>query len=394
MDSPDHVYGVLSRIIHIPLHQYARYWEKFQNLAANRAVDKLALADITAKFREDVGREGGRSAVELERNLRSRIQTFHTEVFNRTHEETTKRWTYEQNVKRPYFHVTPLDEDELENWRKYLDFEEIEGDYTRAKFLYERCVVTCAKYDEFWYRYARWTMAQAEKPIIVRHEEVRNIFRRASCTYSDISSPGIRLHYAKFEESLGKADVAIDIHEAILMKLNGHLETIISLVNTYRRQYGVDSAISVLTSYINNQSFTSSVKGSLVAEHARLTWKVKGNADEARAIFKGYEKYCLDSQAFWQSWLSFEESQSISEKDEPKRYTRIKSVYEDIRSKSVLPPDMVKALSSYYLTYLEERGGKEAMAEWTAIDKDINGPVSIAMKANGKGMLENGHNIA
>ncbi|KAK4499963.1 hypothetical protein PRZ48_008149 [Zasmidium cellare] len=400
IESPDHIFAVLGRIIHIPLHQYARYWEKYQVMAKTRPVDQLAPVEIIAKFRDEIAQDSDqkqKNPGELERDLRTRIQTYHGDLFKQTQNETTARWTYEQNVKRPYFHVTPLDEEELDNWRKYLDFEELEGDYTRTKFLYERCVVSCAKYDEFWYRYARWTLAQTEKEEEVRQEEVRNIYRRASCTYSLISSPGIRLQYAKFEESLGKADVAIDIHEAILMKLSGHLETIISLVNTYRRQHGVESAIGVLTGYISNQSFTSSVKGSLVAELARLTWKVNGDADGARAIFTTYEQHCIDSQAFWQSLLFFERDQPTSEKDEPKRYARMKSVYDGIRTKSALPSETIKILSSYYLAYLEERGGKEAMEEWTTIDKDINGPISTAMKASSKGQgaqLENGHAIA
>ncbi|KAF2168948.1 hypothetical protein M409DRAFT_65287 [Zasmidium cellare ATCC 36951] len=407
LESPDHVFAVLGRVIHIPLHQYARYWEKYQILAKTRPVDQLAPAEIIAKFREDAVGEGGqkqKNPAELERDLRTRIQNYHADLFKQTQTETTNRWTYEQNVKRPYFHVTPLDEEELDNWRKYLDFEELEGDYTRTKFLYERCMVSCAKYDEFWYRYARWTMAEAgkheldvEKRKMIRNEEVRNIYRRASCTYSLISSPAIRLQYAKFEESVGKADVAIDIHEAILMKLSGHLETIISLVNTYRRQYGADPAIGVLTGYINSQSFTSAVKGSLVAELARLQWKVKGDAVAARATFTKYEQHCLDSQAFWQSWLFFERDQPGSEQDEPARYASIKMVYETIRNKSALPSDAIKILSSYYLGYLEDRGDSKAMEGWTDIDKDINGPVSIAMKANAKGQitqLENGHAIA
>lgn len=399
LESKDHVFAILGRIIHIPLHQYARYFEKYRNMAAQRPIEQLAPNDIVDRIRNDAARESGqkqKAPAEMERDLRARIDAYHMEIFNRTQTETTKRWTYEQGIKRPYYHVTELDDEQLVNWRKYLDFEEMEGEYIRTKFLYERCLVTCANYDEFWYRYARWTMAQIEKPMVVRNEEVRNIYRRASCTYIPITSPDIRLQYAKFEECLGCADIAIDIHEAILTKMVGHLETIIALVNAYRRQYGVDSAVQVLTDYIN-QAFPSAVKGSLVAELARLTWKVKGNADGAREIFKTFEPQCLDSRAYWQGRLFFERDQPTSDAEEPKRYIYIKSAYEDIRSKASLPPDTIKDLSSYYLAYLEERSGKEAMAEWTAIDKDINGPFSVVMKAGGKdpsALLENGHATA
>lgn len=62
--------------------------------------------------------------------------------------DTTKRWVYESEIKRPYFHVTELEEAQLVNWRRYLDYEEIEGNPQRIQFLYERCVVACVLFLE------------------------------------------------------------------------------------------------------------------------------------------------------------------------------------------------------------------------------------------------------
>lgn len=152
-----------------------------------------------------------RGELEIEREIRVRIDNFHLEIFSRTQTETTKRWTYESEIKRPYFHVNELDEPQLVNWRKYLDFEEVEGDFNRISFLYERCLVTCAFYDEFWYRYARWMSAQEGK-----EEEVRNVYQRASMTFVPMTRTGVRLQYAHFEESQGRVDMSRAIHEAVL----------------------------------------------------------------------------------------------------------------------------------------------------------------------------------
>ena len=43
-----------------------------------------------------------------------------------------KRLGFEQRIKRPYFHVKPLDPSQLSNWRAYLDFEEQQGDKVNA----------------------------------------------------------------------------------------------------------------------------------------------------------------------------------------------------------------------------------------------------------------------
>ncbi|XP_050231299.1 pre-mRNA-processing factor 39-2 isoform X2 [Mercurialis annua] len=60
---------------------------------------------------------------------------------------------FETHIKRPYFHVKPLDANQLENWHHYLDFAELNGDFDWAVQLYERCLIPCANYPEFWMRY-------------------------------------------------------------------------------------------------------------------------------------------------------------------------------------------------------------------------------------------------
>lgn len=67
-------------------------------------------------------------------------------VYAMTAEATNKRWPFEAEIKRPYFHVKPLDTAQLVNWRRYLDFEETEGDVNRIRLLYERCLVPCVIY--------------------------------------------------------------------------------------------------------------------------------------------------------------------------------------------------------------------------------------------------------
>ncbi|CAK3846748.1 dead box ATP-dependent rna helicase [Lecanosticta acicola] len=381
LESPDRIFGILARIIHIPLHQYARYFESYRTMAAKRQVEELAPPEILAGFREEIE---SKPAADQERELRSRLDTYHMEIFNNTQSMTTDRWTYEQEVKRPYYHVTDLDEAQLTNWRKYLDFEEGQGDYTRTKFLYERCLVTCANYEEFWYRYARWTLGQTDRPEIVRNEEARNIYRRAACIYVYISHPEIRLWYARFEESLGRADIAIAIHDAILRHLPGHLDTIISLVNTHRRQDGIDTALNIIRAYINSPDFNSSVKGALVAEEARLVWKIKGDPEAARQIFANSKQQFLDCKKFWVDYLEFERNQPTSEKEENARYQRMKAVLQEIRFKTRLQPATIADLSATYMMYLEERGDKDAMIEWIELDRQINGPYSVTGKVDGE----------
>jgi pre-mRNA-processing factor 39 len=366
------------------MHQYARYFERYRQLAQTRPVAELAPPNVLSQFRADLDAAAGivapgaKADAEIERDLRLRLDGYHLEIFSKTQTETTKRWTYESEIKRPYFHVTELDEGQLANWRKYLDFEEAEGSYARIQFLYERCLVTCAHYDEFWQRYARWMSAQPGK-----EEDVRNIYQRASYLYVPIANPATRLQYAYFEEMCGRVSVAKEIHEAILINIPNHVETIVSLANTCRRHGGLDAAIEVYKSQLDSPQCEMSTKAALVAEWARLLWKIKGSTEEARQVFQKNQQYYLDSQAFWHSYLTFELDQPTSAATESAQYERIKQVVEDIRSKSALSSDVARDLVQIYMVYLLERGTQDAAKEYMTLDREVHGPASVSKAKTG-----------
>lgn len=381
VEAQDKIFAILGRIIHIPMHQYARYFERYRQLAQNRPLAELAPAETMAQFRSELEAAsshvppGAKAEAEIERDLRLRVDNYHLELFSKTQTETTKRWTYESEIKRPYFHVTELDEGQLTNWKKYLDFEESDGSYSRIQFLYERCLVTCAHYDEFWLRYARWMAAQSGK-----EEEARIIYQRASCLYVPIANPTVRLHYAYFEELSGRTEVAKDIHSAILMNLPSHSETIISLANLSRRHGGLEAAIEVYKTQLDSPEVHMATKAALVAEWARLLWKIKGAADDARQVFQENQQYYLDSRPFWTSYLMFEIEQPTSAATESVQYDRIKQVISDVRSKNTLLPDTVKELVQIYMAYLLERGpnAKDTAKEYMTLDREVHGPPSVS----------------
>lgn len=339
-------------------------------------------ADTLAKFQAEVAAEaaayggGPRPELEVERDVRAKIDAMYYEVFTQTQAEVSKRWTYEAENKRPYFHVTELEASQLNNWRKYLDFEEAEGDFSRIVALYERCLVTCAFYDEFWFRYARW---MAEQP--GKEEEVRNIYIRASTLYVPISRPGIRMQWAYFEESCGRIDVALDIHAAILLKLPDCVEVIVSWANLQRRQNGVDAAIQVLKDHIEAPTVDLFTKAALVAEWAILLWKGKNSAEEARAVFHKNVQWYADSRIFWDKWFQFELEQDGKDKDgEPGagQAELVKHVFDEFRSRSRLPAPVKRELAQLYMNFLVQRGGKDAMKEFLTVDRQMFGSVNHA----------------
>ncbi|KAL2271162.1 hypothetical protein VTJ83DRAFT_533 [Remersonia thermophila] len=377
-EAQDRIFAILNRVIHIPMHQYARYFERFRQMAHTQPLAELVPADELAQYRSAVELEAAQFAMpktepEIERDIRVKIDAAFYVIFQRTQEETSKRWTYEAEIKRPYFHVTELEHQQLANWRKYLDFEEAEGDYQRIVCLYERCLVTCALYEEFWLRYARWMSAQEGK-----EEEVRNIYQRAATLFVPVSRPGIRLQYAYFEEMCGRIDVARDIHAAILMKLPDCVEAIVSWANLQRRQSGLDAAIEVYKEQIDSPAVDLFTKAALVVEWAFLLWKFKGSPEEARAAFAKNVEWYADSRHFWQKYLEFELEQPTSAEVEAQHFARIRNLFTDLRAKSRLSPGVKQEIGKVYMTYLQQRGGKQAMKEFLLIDRELFGPQSVS----------------
>ena len=46
--------------------------------------------------------------------------------------------------------MKPLEKSQLKNWREYIDYEIRHGDRRRIIFLFERCMISCALYEDMW----------------------------------------------------------------------------------------------------------------------------------------------------------------------------------------------------------------------------------------------------
>ncbi|KEY67528.1 hypothetical protein S7711_02447 [Stachybotrys chartarum IBT 7711] len=390
-EAHDRIFALLERIIRIPMHQYTRYFERLRTLALSRPLSEVVSPETLARFRLEVQNEAAaasgpqRSELEIERDIRTKIDGLYIDVYGVTNAEVQKRWLYESEVKRPYFHVTELESAQIANWHKYLDFEESEGEYARIVALYERCMVSCALYDEFWFRYVRWMDAQPGKD-----EETRHIYMRAAILVP-ISRPGIRLQWALFEESRGRVEIAADIHAAILLKLPDCVEVIVSWANLRRRQNGVDAAIQVYRDHIDAPTVDLYTKAALVGEWAHLVWKFQGSVDEARGLFLKNVQWYADSRAFWDKWFQFELDQPVTTDTAADHATRVKHVFDEFISRTRLSTETKREVAQLYLKYLIQNGGKEAMKTFLQVDRGIFGPPSVATMAKvGSAAKENG----
>jgi pre-mRNA-processing factor 39 len=102
--------------------------------------------------------------------------------------------------------------------------------------------------------------------------------------------------------------------------------------------------------------------------------------DEARQVFTDKHERFPDSREFWLKYLQFEVAQPSSDQEEA--HKRIKAVHESMRTNGRFSTQVSRELSSYYMDYLLNRGGKDAAEEYMQLDREVNGYVSSAQSAS------------
>ncbi|KAI9358871.1 hypothetical protein DFJ73DRAFT_656655, partial [Zopfochytrium polystomum] len=287
---PERVIAILERIIRIPLHQYSRYFEKYSQLSVTRPVTELLpleeIDQLQSEIRHDKATNGAEAPAgttndsDIEAELRQRIHSIKSAIYLQTQDAVHKRWVFESEIKRPYFHIKPLDEGQLQNWRKYLDFEETadESDLTRVYILYERCLVACALYEEFWLRYVKFLVSKGDS------EGARNAFIRASSIFLPPGRTEIRLAYAAFEEQHGRVAEAKELYVKQLESVAGHAETIYKYAHFLRRHSGYEAGLEFLNKSVA-EATDEKLAGFLAATKAKYIYQTKADVDGARAVY-------------------------------------------------------------------------------------------------------------
>ncbi|CAH8525480.1 unnamed protein product [Dicrocoelium dendriticum] len=251
------VVDIYTRLLQIPTQLYFQNWDSFNKLIEdNRPEDILSLCEF-ARFHAQVSLAAAKSlsfeqrsddlgddleppivgvtkpAVEITDATRNSIRELliasREQIYQTTYTQIMKRWYFEEKIRRPYFHVKPLEEVQLTNWAEYLSFEENEAAVIcsavmedakaskpeiteeeldailssselvrlakrRVIILYERCLIPCALYENFWIRYARY-LEITERNI----PAAREVWRRA-CTIHLKYKPTIHWHWGCFED--------------------------------------------------------------------------------------------------------------------------------------------------------------------------------------------------
>lgn len=366
LEQHDRVFAILMRLIHLPLYSYANYFERFRQQSLARPLQDRVPADVFEQWRRELEHHAksiGQPAESMDEVLQQRTEFYINERYGEISSAVQERWKFEENIKQPFFHVTDVAEPELANWRKYLVFEEQQGDFERIVTLYERCLVTTAQYEEFWLRYVRWMRGQSNES-----EAVRHILMRASSAFVPVALPAVRLQWALYEEASGRFEIAEDIYSEFLKNSPGHLEVIRAWANAVRRQKGIDDAAGMIREQLRVTELEQETKALMLAELARI-YSARSVA-EGRQVFEDSKNRNMDVKEFWAEYLLYEIKHTKLEsdtKDSPAR-----GVCNEITRTSHLDEQSKNQLVNMYMEHLLESSDSKAATEWLAIDSTAN----------------------
>uniref|UniRef100_A0A8C6WRA0 Pre-mRNA-processing factor 39 n=1 Tax=Neogobius melanostomus TaxID=47308 RepID=A0A8C6WRA0_9GOBI len=259
------VTAIYDRLLGIPTQLYSQHFQKFKEHVRNNHPKHFLSEEEFVQLRVELSKaslssmvgEDGDSAVPPEElppgtddlpdpakrvteieNMRHKVIEVRQEIFNHNEHEVSKRWAFEEAIKRPYFHVKALEKTQLQNWKEYLDFEIENGTPERAVVLFERCLIACALYEEFWIKYAKYLESYST-------DGVRHIYKKA-CTVHLPRKPTIHLLWAAFEEQQGQEDEARGILKSLEEIVPGLAMVRLRRVNLERRHGCTEEAETLL----------------------------------------------------------------------------------------------------------------------------------------------------
>ena len=297
------VYQLYQRILTTPTNGINKNFENFKTwLNDKNPKDLLETTEFLSLRKEALGKvsedaaaedesaaapgendEGDLLSAEETKTMRELILARLKNNMKKTEERIALRAKYEEGIKRPYFHVKPLERGQLKNWNDYLEvmtkeMSKEEGDITEVEILYERALIACALYEEFWLNYVVWwTQREGDNS-----EKIREIYRRA-CSYHLQEKVDIHIQWAAFEEKLGNYQGAAEVLENIEKTHPQMITLVMARINLERRR-GNHEKLSELYENIIKNSTSKATASELSIKFARYLRLVVGNVAKASQV--------------------------------------------------------------------------------------------------------------
>ncbi|KAF3436089.1 hypothetical protein FNV43_RR23181 [Rhamnella rubrinervis] len=368
---------IYTRILENPNQQLDRYFNSFKELAGNQRfpLSEVRTAEEAAAVTGASSEAGGQvnegevrpdavdqspkpvsagltEAEELEKYIAIR-----EEMYKKAKEFDSKIIGFETAIRRPYFHVRPLSLAELENWHNYLDFMEREGDLNKVVKLYERCLIACANYPEYWIRYVMCMEASGSLDL------ANNALARATQVFVK-RQPEIHLFSARFKEQNDDIPGARAAYQLVHSEISpGLLEAIIKHANMEHRLGNLEDSFSLYEQAIAIEKGKehSQTLPMLFAQYSRFVYLVSGNAEKAREIIVEALEHVQLSKPLLEALIHFESIQSLPKQIDYLDSLVVKFIEPSSENPNVASIEEREELSSIFLEFANLFGGVESI---------------------------------
>ncbi|KAF3583970.1 hypothetical protein F2Q69_00025782 [Brassica cretica] len=319
---------IYTKILENPIQNLDRYFANFKELAETRPLSELRSAEESAAVaaasdasKASPSESDGKADEEKSQADGSSEQSPKLKTAGSTDPEELKKYIaireamyikakefeskiigFEMAIRRPYFHVRPLNAAELENWHNYLDFIEKDGDFNKVVKLYERCLVACANYPEYWIRYVLSMETSGSMDL------ADNALARATQVFVK-RQPEIHLFAARFKEQNGDIAAARAAFQLVHSEISpGLVEAVIKHANMEHRQGKPEDAFALYQQVIalEKGKENSTVLPLLYAQYSRFSYLVSGDAEKARKILVEALDHVQPSKPLLETVLHFE----------------------------------------------------------------------------------------
>ncbi|XP_023644667.1 pre-mRNA-processing factor 39 isoform X2 [Capsella rubella] len=365
---------IYTRILENPIQNLDRYFGSFKELAETRPLSELRSAEEAAAAtagvdtsesapsesggKADEGQSQADSSTEKSPKLESAGSTDPEELktyvgireamYIKAKEFESKIIGFEMAIRRPYFHVRPLNVAELENWHNYLDFIEKDGDFNKVVKLYERCVVACANYPEYWIRYVLKMKASGSTDL------ADNALARATQVFVK-KQPEIHLFAARLKEQNGDIAGARAAYQLVHSEISsGLLEAVIKHANMENRLGNLDDAFTLYEQVIAVEKGKehSPLLPLLYAQYSRFSYLISRDAEKARRILVEALDHVQPSKLFMEALIHFETIQPPPRQIDYLEPLVEKIIKPDVDSQNIASATEREELSLIYIEFL------------------------------------------
>ncbi|XP_024366580.1 pre-mRNA-processing factor 39-1 isoform X4 [Physcomitrium patens] len=402
---------IYTRILQVPLQQLDRYHASFRHFAYSHPLTELMTdeeseaskaaaapkdsppgdQEITTVPETDGVTEPAKPAeVTLEPSGTEDLEKYvavREEFYKTSKEWDAKIRDFEIAIRRPYFHVRPLDDAQLGNWHKYLDFIEKEGGIEKTIKLYERCLIACANYSEYWVRYVHRMDEEG------KIESALDALHRASSTFVK-RRPEIHLFAARYQEQLADIKGARASYEVLSNSLApGLLEAIVKHANFEKRQGNGDTACSLFESALELGKIKedSRARAVLYIQYARFLDQVLKSPEKARKVYSTALDSLPSSKTLLEAVTNFEASHhpGISEVEYVNSLVDKAIAPSKIEGSSVLSAADREELSIIRLEFVDSFGSVEDVKKSEARHVEYFPPPKSTVESKKRPSLDN-----